>query len=153
MNADAVVVPQTPPPAPMDEISITPNAPRKPTRFDSFRLVLVARPALRNIALVVCVGLIALGLVIVWFAWFKLVPDLWNWAFTEFSLKSIVGGFGVFFLAVLPVYAPLGAFLATAYVVEIYADEAAKKVKQTLEHGSAQQANAEDELALQDKTG
>src|SRR5262245_54564173 len=128
MSVDTVEVPQTTPPAPTGDTSKGSEGPKKPGRLDSFQLALVAHPVLRNSALVICIGLFALAILVIWFAWFKLLPDLWNWAFTEFSQKSIIGGFGVLFLAVLPVYFPIGAFIATAYVVEVYADEAAKKI-------------------------
>ncbi len=153
MSTETVEADQTLQPSPSGNVAGRSDETEKPRGLDSYQLLLATHPVFRNIALVVCIALIPVAFVIVWFAWFKLLPDLWNWAFTEFSPKSIVGGFGVFFLALLPIYAPIGAFLAVAYVMEVYADEAAKKVRLVLERGSTQQASAEDELAMQDKTG
>lgn len=144
---------QTLQPAPPGIVTSRSDVPEKGRGLDSYQILLATHPVFRNIALVVCVALIPLAFVVVWFAWFKVLPGVWDWGFAEFSLKSIFGGFAVFFLALLPIYAPIGAFLAVAYVMEIYADEAAKKVNLLLERGSTQQANAEDELAAQDKTG
>lgn len=151
MSTDAAAISQLVPP--VDDGTKEYEGAKRPGRLDSIQLAMKAHPALFNVALVVCLGLFVVAFVILWFAWFKLLPQIWDWSFTEFSFRSIVGGFGVFFLALLPIYAPVGAFLATAYVIEAYADEAAKRVNQVLERGSAEQANVEDELAAQDKTG
>lgn len=127
--------------------------PAKRHLLDQIRAILLASRVLRTIALFVCAGLVAVSLVFAWYAWFKLLPELWNWSFAQFSVKSVAGAVGVFFLALLPLYPPFAAILATGYVVGIYGDEAAEKLKRTLEQGSAQQASAEDELAKEDKTG
>lgn len=130
-----------------------PEEPKKPRGLDKYQLLLTANPILRNIALVLCLCLFPIAFAVVWFAWFILLPDLWEWSFAVFTWRSIVGFFAVLFLAVLPIYAPIGAFIATAYVLEVYADEAAKKVTLVLERGSLLQSDAEDELAKHDQSG
>jgi len=127
--------------------------PQETTGLDKFQLVLATRPVLRNAALVFCVCLFPVAMALTWFAWFLWLPKVWDWSFAEFTLRSVPGFFGVFFIAFLPIYALIGAFIATAYVVEVYTDEATKKVRLVLERGSSLQSNAEDEHAKQDQSG
>ena len=122
-------------------------------RLDKYQVLLTTSPVLRNAALVLSLSLFPLSIALIWFLWFKVLPIVWVWAFATFTLKSVVGAFAVLFLAILPIYGPVGAFIATAYVLEVYADEAAKKIRLVVAHGSSLQSNVEDELAKHDRSG
>ena len=126
---------------------------KKQRRLDKYQMLLITSPVLRNAALVLSLSLFPLSLALIWFVWFKLLPIVWIWAFATFTLKSVVGAFAVLCLAILPIYGPVGAFVATAYVLEVYADEAAKKIRLVVAHGSSLQSNVENELAKHDRSG
>lgn len=126
---------------------------QKTTELDKFQVVLATRPALRNIVLTLCLCLFPAAVALAWAIWFLWLPNLWAWSFTEFTARSIAGLFAVPTFAALPIYAFVGAFFATAYVLEVYADEAAKKIRLVVNRGSSLQSSAEDELAKHDPSG
>jgi hypothetical protein len=90
---------------------------------------------------------------IVWFLWFRILPDVWTWAFAEWSIKNIPGAFAVLFLAVLPIYAPVGVGIAILWVLRIYADAETAKVARIFDQGSQEQALIENELKANDPSG
>lgn len=108
------------------------------------------KPVARNLAVVISAICIPLSLVVVWFAWFKLLPPLWTWSFGtlgfKFILNYIIGFFAVPALAALPVYAPFGAFLMFAKVLSVYAEIETKELDQTLDRDDREQTYAENEL-------
>jgi len=108
------------------------------------------KPAARNLAIVISAICIPLSLVVVWIAWFKLLPPLWTWSFGtlgfKFILNYIIGFFAVIVLAALPVYAPVGAFLMFAKVLSLYAEIETEELDQALDRDDREQTYAENEL-------
>jgi hypothetical protein len=129
------------------EEQVTPEEP------DKYRLILTSNPAFLNAALIISFCLIPLAFVILWFIWFIILPAVWSWTFDTFSWRILPGIIGIFFIAFLPVWVPVVAFKVVAWMLEIYADESTKKVRQVFERGSSLQSNVEDELAKQDQSG
>lgn len=131
----------------------TSPADRKPSLVQLLVPLLRDHREYRIFALLSCIALIPVSIGIVWFIWFRILPDVWTWSFAEWSLRSILGAFAVFFLAFTPPYAPFGAVVATLWVLRIYAEAETKKVTQILDRGSQEQAAVENELKASDSTG
>jgi hypothetical protein len=115
--------------------------------------VLRARPQLRNAALTLCLVAIPLSLVPIWFVWFKWVPQLWAWAFSELSITSIPKGVAVYYVAALPASLPVFAVLLTAKVLGLYAEAESARATEAVSRGSTEQARVEEELKEIDKSG
>lgn len=149
---DSTTAETTTPTEPQPQTPTEPK-PQGPSWEQSFSALLRARPQLRNLALIFCIALVPLALGALWFAWFRILPEVWTWAFTDWSIKNIPGAFAVLFLAILPLYAPAGAVIATVWVLRIYADAETAKVTQALDRGSQEQAQIENELKENDPSG
>jgi len=54
------------------------------------------------LASVFVVLLVAVGLA--WICWVLWMPSLWHWSFDSFSWRTLVGGIGVFYLAITPAF-------------------------------------------------
>jgi len=79
----------------------------------------------------------------------SLIPNVWGWGWLKEDstfVTNIVSVFGVFFLAILPIYAPVGAVLGTFKVISLYAQAEATEVNEFVDRESREQARAEDEL-------
>jgi len=127
--------------------------PKKASLAQSLQALLIAKPPLRNLALVLGIVLIPVSVVALWYVWFKVLPPVWDWGFPGLSFRNIPGFFGVFFLAILPVYAPIGAVLLVVWVLQSYAVIATAAVTQAVERGSRELGEIEDDLAETDTSG
>lgn len=115
---------------------------------------------IRFFALFLCLISIPLSLVVVWYVWNEPLTWVWAWGFVEPSAvgKSaiasffitgavyIVAAFGVLMLGVLPLYAPVGATLATFTVLSLHAEAQTAEVAEIVDRDSREQSQAEDEL-------
>ena len=125
---------------------------------ESIEKLIKEKSGARIFALTLCLVSIPIAITIVWYLWFKLLPDLWGWGFDTLSFKNIPAFFGVIFLAIFPIYIPLGAIWATFKVISLYAQVETSEVNETIDRESKEQAKAEDELGeelkhLDDKSG
>lgn len=114
----------------------------------------------RIFALVLCLISIPLSLAVVWYAWDVLLTGVWGWGFVEPSavgkhvvvrlfvtaLVYMVAAFGVLMLAVLPLYAPVGAVFATFAILALHAEAQTAELGEMVDRDSRDQAQVEDEL-------
>lgn len=127
----------------------------KPTTdvWGKLLVLLRVRPGLRTAALVLCILSIPISLGFVYVAWFKVLTHLWSWGFSTLSIRVLPAAFAVFFVAVLPVWAPIGAIQGTVYVLGLYADVQAARISEAVDRGSTELERVEEELKSADKSG
>lgn len=119
--------------------------------LQSLHQVLGRSRFLRNLALVVCIGLIVGALAAMWYAWFNWMPQLWHWSYAGPWYHAIPGSLAVLFLALLPVHLPIQALALTRTVVAISIDEAADRLQKRVEQGSQALQEVEGRLAVDDR--
>lgn len=120
---------------------------------ERLKTLLRTRPQFRNVALVLLLLTIPLSLAAVWFIWFRSIPALWSWGFDDLSWRAVPAFLGAFFLAVLPIYLPVGSVLGTLSILAMYADQQTVMLKEAVKRGSDEQAMVEEELRTIDQSG
>jgi hypothetical protein len=120
---------------------------------ERLKTLLRTRPQFRNGALVLLLLTIPLSLAAVWFIWFKSIPAVWGWGFDEMTWRAVPAVLAAFFLAILPIYLPVGSVLGTLSVLAMYADQQTVMLKEAVKRGSDEQAMVEEELRGIDQSG
>ncbi len=120
---------------------------------NSIIVLLRQYPHFRNIALALSLVSIPGSFVILWYVWFRTLPDVWDWGLHAWALKNIPAAFAVFFLSVLPLWAPIGAVQGLMAIISLYTDAQSAKVAEVVSRGSTELEKVEDDLKASDKSG
>jgi hypothetical protein len=118
-----------------------------------FARLLRARPQYRTPVLVLLALCLPIAVAVVWFIWFKWMPNVWSWAFHPVSWRVIPGAIALFFLASLPLvpFAPI--FQGIGATLSLYIDDQTARVTEAVNRGSSQLETVEEELKATDKSG
>lgn len=124
-----------------------------PYYLNKYQQILKNNPLVQHLVFILSIALFPASLAIIWLAWVKAIPIVWNWAFTKLSFKIIPGSLGILSLVIIPPSLPFGAFSLTDSIVSVYAEKAEEQLKDNLEKNSRSQYDVEEELIKNDEEG
>lgn len=97
-------------------------------------------------------GIVVFGAVL-FFIWFRVIPNVWQWGFDKLSLKAIPAALSFLFLGSIPlglVWLPIST---AGKILGLYIEDQEYETKQELRKVNVVQTKVEDQLEKEDVTG
>jgi hypothetical protein len=111
-------------------------------------------PQYRRVALVfVAVSLISSSAIIAYVCWIRFLPPVWRWGFEPTTWRGILAFFGAFYLIVAPVVPFVFGGDWLSGIVNLFAEEREKQLKNSLSQLETSKVLTEESLATNDATG